>query len=386
MDEIASPTEADSPQSALAAAGGSAKGPVRAYGPAVLSERQPKVTELLPVRPLLFLTLVLLGLTGIAAIEAIHIHVVTLPQSEGAVYLKSLDVRERGSLAAWYSSALLAGAVGLALVIFGIRAHRVDDYRGRYRIWLWASVALAWLSLDAATAVHDAIGLVLTLLAGKQALGGNLNAICALTWIVLYGVLFGTLGLRLAIEVWSSLASFAMLALAGLLYVVSGLMELRLLAIDMPLVSAVAQSTIAMAAHVTLAAAIGLYARQVYLDAQGRLKVHIDPDQKKPKNKSRAKLKVVKSDKSADDVEPSKTAVAAKPSGGIRFGGSNPAPSGPLAKAGASISKAELSSQDADDEDEEDDEDAGFGGQQLSKSERRRLKKLARRDQQRRAA
>src|SRR5688572_23347716 len=96
MDEIASPNDADNPDSALAA-GGAAKGPVRAYSAAVLAERQPKVTDLLPVRPLLALALILLALTGIAAIEAIHVHIVTLPLADAAAHLKALDVRERGS-------------------------------------------------------------------------------------------------------------------------------------------------------------------------------------------------------------------------------------------------------------------------------------------------
>src|SRR5436190_9048405 len=133
MDEIASPADSDHPDAA-AATSGSAKGPVRAYHAAVLDERQPKVTDLLPVRPLWIAVLLLLGLTGIATIEAIHVHAVTLPLKDGAAQLAALDASQRGSLATWYSSALLAAAAALAVVVFGIRAHRVDDYRGRYRI------------------------------------------------------------------------------------------------------------------------------------------------------------------------------------------------------------------------------------------------------------
>jgi hypothetical protein len=400
MDEIASPTDADSPDPALAA-GGSAKGPVRAYSPAVLAERQPKVTDLLPVRPLLVLALVLLALTGIAAIEAIHVHLVTLPQlveqtaslsSRSDVqratvhhaHLQALDVRERGSLAAWYSSALLATAVGLSLVIYGIRSHRVDDYRGRYRVWLWVTAAVAWLSLDAATSVHDGIGLAITLLAGKQA--GHLASFSALTWVALYGILFGTLALRLAIELWSSLASFASLAVASLLYTTAALIQLDMVPLANPLLAPVVESTITMLAHVALLTTLGLYARHVYLDAQGRLKVHIDPDLKKGKSKNRTKLKVIKADKQSDSTDQPKPAVAATstPLGSFKFGSSTANASAPLAKASASLSKSNVSSQDQDDEDDEDADDAY--GSNLSKSERRRLKKLARRDQQRRAA
>jgi len=383
MDEIASPTEADTSEQAT---GGSAKGPVRAYSPAVLIERQPKVTDLLPVRPLWVVCLILLGLTGIAAIEAIHIHAVTLslgslPLKEGATQLAALDVRQRGSLAAWYSSGLLMASAVLALVTFGVRSHRVDDYRGRYRIWLWTAPVLAWLSLDAATGMHDALGLAITLLAGQQVLSAPLAAACTMTWIALYGLVLGTLGVRLAIEVWPSIPSFAALCFAGLLYLFSGLFELEMLtAATSPLARAVVESTIAMLAHLSLLAAVGLFARHVLLDAGGRLKVHIDSDKKKPKAKNKAKLKVVK-----DDREQETAKKAAVPTAAAKPGQPAPAGSGgPLsARPGAAISKNSLNSPD-DDEDEDDDD--AYGDDRLSKSERRRLKKMARRDGQRRAA
>src|SRR5262245_45016336 len=160
MDEIASPADAEH---ADAATSGSAKGPVRAYHESVLGQRQPKVTELLPVRPLWIVVLLLLGLTGIATVETIHVHIATLNLAEGASHLAALDARHRGSIDDWYASAMLAAAAALAVVVFGIRSHRVDDYRGHYRIWLWTAASLLWLSLDAATGIHDALGLGLTL-------------------------------------------------------------------------------------------------------------------------------------------------------------------------------------------------------------------------------
>jgi hypothetical protein len=369
MDEIASPADADNPEASSAPAGGSAKGPVRAYHAAVLSERQPKVTDLLPVRPLWVVVLLLVGLTGIATIEAIHVHAVTLPLIEGASHLAALDARGRGSLAAWYSSALLAAAAALAVVVFGIRAHRVDDYRGHYRVWLWTTAALAWLSLDAATGMHDALGLTLTLLAGKQVFTGSLAAGCTLTWISVYGLVLGTLGLRLAVEVWPSLLSFTALLLAGVLYMCGALLELEMLVVPPSIIEGVIESTVLMLAHLSLLSAVGLYARHVYLDATGRLKVHIDPDRKAKAKK--AKLKVLKADKPE-----SKPAATTKTSEPARFGASAAASGGASKPA---ITKSTVSSPDEDDD--EYDDDNSYGGSNLSKSERRRLKKLARREQ-----
>src|SRR5437899_9407064 len=85
MDEIASPTESDGADTPAPPPRPSAKGPVRAYSSAVLEERQPKVTDLVPVRPLVVIILLLLGVTGVAAIETIHIYVASAPQHAGTI-------------------------------------------------------------------------------------------------------------------------------------------------------------------------------------------------------------------------------------------------------------------------------------------------------------
>lgn len=369
MDEIASPAEGDDSQAASATSG-SAKGPVRAYHAAVLNERQPKITDLLPVRPLWFVLVLLLGLTGIAAIEAIHVHAVSLPLKEGTAHLAALDVNQRGSLAAWYSSAMLAAAATVAMMVFGIRCHRVDDYRGRYRVWLWTAVALVWLSLDAATGIHQALGFAATLLAGKQATTASLAAACTMTWIALYALTFGALAMRVAIELRASWLSVTALVISASLYAAAALLELEMLVVPRTMTEGVVESSIALLAHLSLLTAVALYARHIYLDATGRLKVHIDPDRK---NKKKARLKVVKDTK----PRPAVTEQTAKPEP-AKFGSAPAAAS----KPSVAITKSTVSS-NADEEDEDDDE---YGHENLSRSERRRLKKLARRDQQRRAA
>ena len=377
MDEIATPAD-DAPESAPPT-GGSAKGPVRAYSPAVLGERQPRVIDFLPVRPLWVALALLVGLAGIAAIEALHVQVARLQLKGGTTHLAAVDVATRGSLATWYASVLLMAATGWSFIVFAIRAHRVDDYRGRYRVWLWTTAALAWLSLDAATGLHNVLGFAVSLAAGQQVLTANAASNHAITWLALYGLVLGALGIRLAIEVWPSLPSFAALLIAGLGYLCGGLAELGMLPTIAPLGAAATASTVALLAHLALAASIGFFARHVYLDATGRLKVHIDPDKKKGKPK-RQRLKVVKEEKPEEAETPAvKPATAAtQPKEAVKFG----APAANSAKSGATISSAPSNHDDYEDEDEDDD----FDGEKLSKAERKRLKKMARQQNQRRAA
>lgn len=393
MDEIASPAEGDQ----APVPSGAAKGPVRAYHEAVLSQRQPRVTDLLPVRPLWVVVLLLIGLTGIATIEAIHVHAVTLPRIEGGEHLAPLNAGSPGSLAAWYASALLAAAAAMAAVVFGIRAHRIDDYRGHYRIWLWTAAALTWLSLDAATGVHNALGLALTLVTGRQVVSTSLDAGCTLTWIVLYGLIFGGLGLRLVVELWHSRLSLTALLTAGFLYFDAALFELEIIQAPASLISGFVESTLVLLADLSLLAAVGLYARHVLLDASGRLKVHLDAERKT--KAKRTKLKVVKSGK-ADEPKAKPAAVETKPrpvvavsaaeankpaksaAESLKFGSAAAAPAA-TTKPGASIAKSNLTEPIDDEEDEDEDDEYGEGN--LSRSERRRQKKQARREQRRAA-
>jgi hypothetical protein len=190
----------------------------------------------------------------------------------------------------------------------------------------------------------------------------------------------GTLGLRLAIELRCSKLSFGALLLAGALYLCSAALELEMLSAPASMIEGVIESTVTMLGHLSLLAAVACYARHVYLDATGRLKVHIDPDRKGKAR--RTKLKVVKAEKSEkSETSKPRPAVAVqttKANDAAKFG----APASGAAKPVAAISKAALAPPD-DEDDEEDDE---YAGDSRSKSERRRLKKLARRDQQRRAA
>jgi hypothetical protein len=380
IDEIASPADADSADETATAASG-ARGPVRAYSAAVLEDHQPRASDLLPVRPLAVVCWLLVGLTGIATIETIHVHAVTLPLAEGQSQLAALCASERGSLAAWYSAGLLAMASLLALLTFSIRSHRVDDYRGRYRIWLWTAGALAWLSLDAATGLHDVLGLGIALLAGKQVVTAPLAAGCTMTWIAIYGLVFGALGVRLAIEIWPSKWSAASLILAAMLYSSAALVQFEVLRAPATLIEGVLESTLAMLAHLSLLASIMLYCRHVYLDAAGRLKVHIDADRRKAKAKTRSRLKVVKAEK-PEPSEKAPASPAASPAAKepAKFG--QPAATQTPPKAGATISKATVSSRADAYDDEDDDAD---GDDNLSRSERRRQKKMARRDQRKAA-
>jgi len=326
------------------------KGPTRAYAPAVLEERQPKLTDLIPLRPYVVVMLGLVGLTVIAAIEAIYIHLYQ-PKLGGA-WLRGVDLAQRGSLAEWFSSVTLLVGAALSIVVYSIRVHRVDDYRGRYRVWLWTAGTLVLGSLATVTGVHESLNQACVSLAGTQ------NALSDYLWLAIYGVVFGGIGLWLAAELWPSIEAFMTLAIAAVLYMLAAAAHVELLPIEGMLLSVVCGTTALMLAHGTLLYSLTLFARHVHLDAQGRLLVNAEPVKRK-KSKSKAKLAVV-----SDDADDSKRKRGSKSA-------ATEDEASETQTIGASISAATLKSPTEDDGEE----DAASG--KLSRAERRRLKKLA---------
>ena len=112
-----------------------------------------------------------------------------------------------------------------------------------------------------------------------------------MTWIALYGLVFGTLGLRLAIEIWPLAAELCRALRSAASSICSaGLFELEMLPAS-GAAGRLGRANRRSRCSPTLAAgsAVGLYARHVYLDATGRLKVHIDPDKKRQAKKPQSR-------------------------------------------------------------------------------------------------
>lgn len=385
MDEIATPSDTDKAQPATA------KGPVRAYHESVLGDRQRRVSEFIPLRPFAVIMTILLLLTAVAVIEALYIFTAPLEgHVEGAHAFAALDLGSRGNIGSWFSSLLFAAGCLSVMGLLSIRAHRVDDYRGRYRVWWWIAASLLWASIDTATGLHDALGQGIQILAGDTMPGGR-----KLMWIGVYGLVFGTLATRAAFEIWSSFLAVASMSCAALLYFACIGLQLGLLpALGDVVLTNVVASSLALVGHVSLVCGVLLYARHVHLDAQGRLLVNAEPKAKK-KPKSKAKLAVVadddeKADKKAtakkdEKKEPEKKETAAPAAAnktavsGLKFGSS----ASPQASASISSKTNTAPAKQDEDEDEDEDDDS-----LASKAERRRLKKLARREGQqgRRAA
>ena len=127
-----------------------------------------RVADLIPTRPLGVVVFALLGLCAVAAVELAYTFLPdwhALLASRGS---EVLDVTSRGSLAAWLSSVLLGAAALSSLLVYAIRRHKMDDYRGRYRLWLWCAAALLVASVNAVAGLHEMFELAAVKLLGAN--------------------------------------------------------------------------------------------------------------------------------------------------------------------------------------------------------------------------
>ncbi len=129
------------------------------YGDAEFLDQQPSLLDLAPRRLIGWALIFLAGAMLIAAIEALSVWMPRLTAVLGhrppVGPIAAFDLGGKGSLAAWFSSLLLLAASLVAVLVYSVRRHQVDDYRGRYRVWLWAALCWFLMASDAAASLHE---------------------------------------------------------------------------------------------------------------------------------------------------------------------------------------------------------------------------------------
>lgn len=327
------------------------KATVRLYSDGAVADRQPRVTDLVPTRwlPLTLLSAFLI-LTPAAVVALGHqMHAREWIQNTPA--LAALDLTQRGNVAEWFTSLMLAGAALLSLAIFSIRRHRTDDYQGQYRLWLLVAAVLLGVSLDSATHIREAFGFLVARLTGQVILGKS-SGWC----LVGYFLLGGALSLRVGFEIYRSKAAAAMLCLTLALLGTLAVVAAGVTFVEDPLTALVIRTSLVFACTTSLLLTLASYARFVHREAQGLSAV-----KRKRAKPEEAKKKAKAAEEEGEEKTEAKSANSS-------------AKSGPLAAKAAALKAT--SHDDEDEEDEEEDEDRGLISGKLSKSERKRLKRL----------
>ncbi len=235
----------------------------RNYSDAALAAQQAPITTVIPTRPWTLWVMLLSALTLVALLNLLHMQSPSLAALVGSAELAPFTLHAAGSMGAWLSGLLLAWSAVMGVQIFNLRRHRIDDYKGRYRIWIPTTVVLVVASLDAVSGLHQIVGGLLAKFSG-EARGLSVD----FCWLVVAATIVTFVALRMGIEMRRSKGSIALLLVALASYGVAAALKMQWFKLPGDL-SLHAMSIVLLSAHTLIWATTLVYARYVYLDAQG---------------------------------------------------------------------------------------------------------------------
>ena len=248
------------------------------YTDSARTDRQPRITDFLPRRPWVLALLLFAAALCLAGLGLLHIQASewsrAIPQGD----LSALNLSAPANLGIWFASTVLMLGAVASLQVYALRRHKMDDYRGRYRIWLWTALVFVLASIDATANLHLALPGLVARLAGE-----SLRGSATLWWVGLYSVVVGGFALRMLVEVRRSKAAIAFLTLAIVAYGTSAALKLDLVTVQEQSSAVIAQATVPIVGHLLAVFSIWFFARRVHLEVHDQVPVAA------PKAKAKAK-------------------------------------------------------------------------------------------------
>jgi len=236
------------------------------YGDAEFMDEQLRLIDLVPRRLPIFGLLLLGGLTVVAGLEALYAWMPDLAPLTTDGRVAALDLDGEGSLAVWFSSVTLLLAAVAAVLVYAIRRYKTDDYRGNYRIWLWAAMCWVVMSIDETSSLHEGFKEMMAYVTGTRLFGDG-----SIWWAIPYFFLLGAVGSRLLVDMHHCRLSSAALLATAACYAVAVAAQFGWLLPESGARGVMLEEGAEMVGNLMLLAAMGLHARYVILDAEGLL-------------------------------------------------------------------------------------------------------------------
>jgi hypothetical protein len=242
------------------------------YGAGANIENHPQVTDYVPRRYRGIAAVMLAGLALGACGELVANYADVLSKACGGVTSAELTSALADGTVAWVSAVALLLTACYARLIYSLRRHRVDDSRGRYRVWrLLAGVSVA-LSANAFVGGHLLVARMLGHLTGWSVLPGSVG-----WWLAPAGLLGGWLLVKLMLEASECRAAFAAYALCLACFFAAGVAHCWLPEWALPWQDTMSRM-LPLAGNILLAVGTLLFARYVVLDVQGLIEHAPSPE------------------------------------------------------------------------------------------------------------
>ena len=319
-------------------------------------------SRLLPQRLLSLGALLAAGIALVAGLAAANVQLAAIRGTFGITHLPAAQWSSSSSIGAWFSNLLLTVAGLLCLLVYGLRRHRLDDYRGKYRRWLTAAVACVATSLVLSTGLHHTFSEVL---AARSGIPGMLNG--AIWWLFPVVLIGGWIATRVALDMRPCRLGLFSLAIACGAYLAALAANFALLPAA---VAAVVTEPVARCiGHVWLVVALLAQTRFILLEASGQIAPSrsVSAANPRPQEKPPAKPRLERTpETNSRSPSPSVPLAAAEQR-------QTAVPRPPEKKSLITAAKSPSQWVDGRNSHEADDEDDD--AQSLSKAERKRLRK-----------
>ncbi|MEW4562139.1 hypothetical protein AB1K70_06415 [Bremerella sp. JC770] len=228
----------------------------RTYSKTAVDERRIRLVDVVPVY-LVHVTLVYAAIVlTVAVLLAMHHY--------GANIVRWADLTRVDSLGTYLSAGSLFLGAMLAFLTYRIRRHRLDDYRGRYRCWIWFAGLLLFASLDCMLNFRSDVARGLEAVTRVRLLGQTEG-----WWVVVWCVAYGSMALRALIEARESIGTIAVGMISAALLFAGMALQLDLLLLPSSVPAGLALHAAQLLGVGLLLATLVQYSRYVWLDAQG---------------------------------------------------------------------------------------------------------------------
>ena len=257
---------------------------IAAYNQYALVDGQPRLSDLAPTSTV-SLTLIILSLAllvvALLATERYYPKFVSLEETKSLE--NWLTVNGTSSVGRWFASTLFLLAAIYSVVIYGIRRHRLDDYRARYRVWGMATLAFTGMSLGTFVCASEIVHAIAIHFPSVR-MGFD-----TATWShSLLALVVGLVLVRLSVEMRRSIVSVALALLGGMLLLANTVIDLRPKLIPDQGISLLVWSATFLFGAFSLALSLMIYSRFVHFDAQGRYGSVVVKGKKSRKTKPRS--------------------------------------------------------------------------------------------------
>jgi hypothetical protein len=255
-------THAGAQSSAAASSADAADAP--RYGEMASIEHHPQISDYVPRRKRAVIA-TLVGGASVAAAAAATMHFApTIAAAIPSATAEQIADQLAGGAIAWTSAVALLAIAGLARLVHSLRRHRVDDTRGRYRVWKWIVGGSIAASVNAVVGLHTIVAATAVAVTGWSLTAGG-----AEWWLAPVGIVAAWIAFRLVLETAESRSTVAFGVVAAICYAVAAAGALGWT--PAPLADWTAALTIAvpLVGHAFALAAMMVFARYVVLDVQG---------------------------------------------------------------------------------------------------------------------